>query len=80
MITAKNGQIKVTRNSSFFKKMHPSTALLGVPDPLFADDTDQPQFGPPQTGTPVCSMERGVTGPAMNGRVIVTPKRLIEEM
>ena len=87
MITAKNGQRKVTRNSSFFKKIHSSTALPSVQDPLFADDTDQPQYDVPQTdtGTPVRDPERGTTGPTMStprrsGRVIVAPKRLIEEM
>ena len=67
-----------------FKKVHPSTALLGVQDPLFAD-TDQPQYISPQIGTPVRSMVRGPTGPTMSvpshsGCVIVVPKRLIEEM
>ena len=68
MITARNGQRKVTRNSSFFKKIHSSTALPSVQDPLFADDTDQPQYDVPQrgTGTPVRNPDRGTTGPTMS--------------
>ena len=41
MIIAENAQRKVTRNTSFFKKVHPNTAMLESQDPAPADDVDQ---------------------------------------
>ena len=42
MITAENAQRKVTRNASFFKKVHPNTAMPDSQDPPPADDVNPP--------------------------------------
>ena len=40
MITAENVQRKVTRNASFFKRVHPNTAMPDSQDPAPTDDVD----------------------------------------
>ena len=40
MITAKNAQRKATRNASFFKRVHPNTAMPDSQDPSPNDDVD----------------------------------------
>ena len=83
MIAAENAQRKVTRNASFFKRVHPNTAMSDSQNPAPADDVD-PLLNVSHPSKAVEDSMGGNTGktgfttPRRSGRVISAPKRLIE--
>ena len=86
MITAENAQRRVTRNASFFKRVHPNTVLPMSQDPPSTDDVDSPLHVSHFNDVHGSSMMKEdvepteCNTPRRSGRLISAPKRLIEEM